>query len=257
MIAMSGPAIAAPSAPAAPAAKPAAAKTAPAPAAVQPAVVPEAKPAEVVPSAEEIIAGVKAAYAPITSYTVIFEMVQMIKPVNKRDEIKEKKAMNIFEMKYLRPDPEKKEWLMRLTALRGNHQRTVAVYAPDKKGKGKYTVYKPAGKVVVSPDDPRATGLAMADLHSFIADIETSAAAKDAKTNVAYLSGTNQYSIEIAGDAVRTTTYVDRATFHLVRQVLELKTRGGYGFKQEISWRDFKPNAKLSPEAITKAPAKL
>jgi hypothetical protein len=253
-IAISGNALAAPAAPAvktAPAAKPAA--VAPAvPAATQAA----AMPAVVAPSATELIEKIKAAYDKVNSYTVTFDMVQMLKPVNKRDELKEKKLTNIFELKYLKTDPANDVWMMRLTARKGHHQRTVVVYAPDKNGKSKFTVYKPAGKVVLSPEDPRTTDLPLVDLHAFIADIESAAGEKGAKAKVAYLAEPDLFALEISGENARTTTYVSSTTLLLVRQVLELKTRGGYGFKQEIRWRDFVSNAKLSPADITDAPAK-
>jgi hypothetical protein len=251
-------------APAAPAAKttPAPAKTAPA--ANAPATTPAAAaaaPAEALEKSEgagkkadELLSKVAAAYAGANSYTIKLDMRQM----SPRGSSKQTdKLPDEFDLMYLRPDAVKEDWMMRLQAREGYHKRTVVVYAKDDKGKYKFTVYKPAGRVIAGENDPRVADVPSAEVHKFVEELADAAKEKGAKLEVQYFQETGQYALMVTTSYARTTTYIDGKSFMLVKQILELKTRNNYRFKREIRWHDFKPGAKLTPEQITARPGKL
>ncbi len=228
-------------------------------------------------SARQLMENVKEAYGAVRSYSISFDLMQLLKPANNTSESQKKDITDTFDLMYLAVGPDNHDYLMRLSAVKGHHHRTVVVYAKDKNGKYTYTVYKPSGRVVVKPEDARVTDLPLAELHSIIADIDASLAEDDAIVKVEKLaSGIVLMVTKEAKDkemltgfgsrsgiqvsqfkGIRATTYFDPVTFYLKKQDIEIKGRSGYLLKQSIEWHGFKPNDKIKPGDITAAPAKL
>jgi len=228
-------------------------------------------------SARQLMEKVKSVYATFNSYSVSFNMVQLTRPMKNMDESRKKALTDKFDLKYLSTGRNNYEYLMRLSALKGHHKRTVVVYNRDKKGKYCYTVFKPSGKVVVYPEDPRVMDIPFAELHTVIADIDALLSDKDAKIRIEKLDSGIALMISKEAEGkntltsfgtkggiqvsqyrgMRVTSYFDPVTFYLKKQDTEIKTKSEYLFKQSIEWHDFKPNDKIKSGDITAAPVKL
>ncbi len=239
------------------AAKPAPAKIQSAsPAAATAPVAAEQQAPAVIKKAEDLIEKVVSAYSGINSYTVRFDMNQIqMKATNKHQD----KFNDKFELAYLKSNPASLDWMMRMTALDGYHKRTIVVYAKDEKGEYKFTVYKPAGRMVIGEKDPRAADIPFVELHKFVGELLDLVEMKTTKKKVQYFPETGQYVLTLQDDLMRNTTYIDGKSFMLVKQVLELrpKMKGDYQFKREIRWHGIKTGAKLTPGQITARPVKL
>lgn len=238
----------------APAAAPAAAtSTVPVPPASQPAAL---------PSAQQIFDASAAFYKVVNFYSVTFELYQAQGVGGQgskmgSDEESREKFRNEYHLIYLDEKPGDEDYLMRLTSVRGYQQHTTVVFAPDKKGEYKYTVYKPAGRVVLPPSDLRITDVPKTLISSVIEELQKSLEDRTAIFAVVYLPAVDEYSVEVAGETGRVTTYFNAKTFQLAKQDIELKIKKNYQLKRSVVWRDFVANPQIGAAQITAKPEKL
>lgn len=245
-------------------AQPASAQPAPVTA---PAAVPAAAtstvpvPPAALPSAQQIFDASAAFYKVVNFYSVTFELYQSQSSgggASKMggDEESREKFRNEYHLIYLDEKPGDEGYLMRLTSVRGYQQHTTVVFAPDKKGEYKYTVYKPAGRVVLPPSDLRITDVPKTLISSVIEELQKSLEDRTAKTAVVYLPAVDEYSVEVTRETGRVTTYFNAKTFALAKQDIEVKTKKNYQLKRSVVWRDFVANPQISAAQITAKPEK-
>jgi len=209
------------------------------------------------PAPDELAMKSKNIYSKINSYTVRFDLIQNKTPGNKPLAADKKEDLrNEYRLAYIGKGSEDTHFLMRLTAVRGQNQKTVVVHGPDKKGVFKYFVYKPAGRVVLGSNDPRTSDLPKTGPNSFVDEIAIAAANPDNKKRLEYIKAINSYVLMIESKEGRTTSYFDKDTLYLTRQDFEIRKKNKFLFKQSIAWSDFVPNAKITAAEITAAPNK-